>query len=218
MCLTKYYFAAAFGILLVASIAPARADYINGIAWSVPSTTAGDTPTLGNTPGPGATEEATFTANGIDFSGDLPGGYNLGGFLAYGGDANNITYMNGATASTGLDDTLWEFTGMAYFTNGATFDVTHDDGVNLYVNSTLVLGAPDPTSPIQQQYTYTGPTGNESFDFIYTECCGGTADFQTTLVPVVSATPEPGTFASFGFGAALVFVYYRKRTTEQVKM
>lgn len=208
---TKYYLPAVLGTLLISATLPARADYITGVAWSVPASTAGNTPPLGNTPGPDAIEEATFTANGIDFSGDLPGDYNLGGFLAYGGTADNINYLNGASAATDLDDTLWEFTGVAYFTNGATFDVTHDDGVNLYVNFIPVLSAPGPTSPIQQQYTYTGPTGDEPFDFIYTECCGGTADFQTTLVPVVAGTPEPGTLALFGMGAALVFGYYRKR-------
>jgi hypothetical protein len=174
----------------------AHADYINGVAWSVPSSTAGTAPTLGNTPGPGATEVATFTANGIDFSGDAPGAYNLGGFLNSGGTASNITYLNGASASTDLNNTEWEFTGSAYFANGQTFNVVHDDGVNLYVDGTAVLLDGGPTAPVTSTFTYTGPTGTFGFDFIYVECCGGTADFQTTLVPSAPAstgTPEPST-------------------------
>jgi hypothetical protein len=183
---------------LVASIAltqVAAADYINGRAWSVPASTAVNAPTLGGTPGPGATEWATFTANGIDFSGDAAGAYNLGGFLNSGGVASNITYMNGASASTDLDNTLWEFTGSAFFTNGETFNVVHDDGINLYVNGAAVLLAGGPTGPVPSTFTYTGPTGLHSFDFIYVECCGGTADFATTLVPsgpATGSTPEPG--------------------------
>ncbi len=175
----------------------AHADFINGTVWSVPAATAASAPTLGNTPGPGATEQATFTANGINFSGDAAGAYNLGGFLNSGGTASNITYMNGASASTDLNNTEWEFTGSASFTNGQGFNVEHDDGVNLYVNGLSVLSDPGPTGPVVTPFTYSGPTGTFSFDFIYVECCGGAADFKTTLVPSGpssgSSTPEPST-------------------------
>jgi len=173
----------------------ARADFITGTAWSVPASTADNAPLLGATPGPGATEIATFTANGIDFSGDGPGAYNIGGFLTSGGTASNITYMNGASASTNLDNTEWEFTGSAFFTNGQSFSVVHDDGVNLYVNGTGVLLDGGPTAPVTTDFTYTGPTGTFNFDFIYVECCGGSADFQTSLVPSApsTGTPEPST-------------------------
>lgn len=172
-----------------------RADFINGTAWSVPPSTAVSAPTLGNTPGPGATELATFTANGINFSGDALGAYNLGGFLNSGGTASHITYMNGASGATNLNNTEWEFTGSASFTNGQSFNVEHDDGVNMYINSSSVLLDGGPTAPVTSTFTYTGPTGTFNFDFIYVECCGGAADFKTTLVPSApsSSVPEPST-------------------------
>lgn len=180
---------------LLSIVSMARADYINGTVWSVPASTAASAPTLGNTPGAGATELATFTANGINFSGDASGAYNLGGFLTSGGVASNIAYVNGATPSTNLDDTLWEFTGVTTFTTGETFTVVHDDGVNMYVNGAAVLSDPGPTAPVASMFTYSGLSGVYSFDFIYVECCGGAADFQTTLVPAAPSAPEPSTTA-----------------------
>jgi hypothetical protein len=197
--------------LLGASLA--SADYINGISWSVPASTAGTAPTLGNTPGAGATEMATFTANGIDFSGDAPGAYNLGGFLKSGGTASNIVYYNGASGSTNLDNTEWEFTGSAFFTSGETFNVAHDDGVNMYVNGLPVLLDAGPTPPVTSTFTYSGPTGSYNFDFIYVECCGGTADFTTTLVPSApsSVTPEPSSTLLLPGGLSLCALFWMRR-------
>ena len=192
----------------------ARADYINGVVWSVPASTAGSAPTLGNTPGPTAIELATFTANGIDFSGDAPGAYNLGGFLASGGTASHISYMNGASGTTDLNNTEWEFTGSAFFTNGQMFDAVHDDGVNMYVNGAAVLLDPGPTAPVTSTFTYTGTTGTFNFDFIYVECCGGTADYKTTLVPSApaSSSPEPSNVFLIltGLFSGAVFCGYRR--------
>ena len=198
----------------------AAADYINGKVWSVPVSTAVNAPTLGNAPGAGATEWATFTANGINFSGDAAGAYNLGGFLNSGGVASNITYINGASPSTDLDNTLWEFTGSAYFTSGEMFNVEHDDGVNMYVNGAAVLLDGTPTAPITSTFTYTGPTGTYSFDFIYVECCDGAADFKTTLVPSGPATntPEPGTGFLLGVGLLCGILPLRKRFTRNSKL
>jgi hypothetical protein len=196
-----------------------HADYITGTGWSVPASTANDTPTTGNVPGPGATEWVTFAANGINFSGDAVGAYNLGGFLNSGGVASSIAYFNGASPGTSLDNTEWEFTGSAFFTNGESFNVVHDDGVNMYVNGSAVLLDPGPTAPVTSSFTYTGPTGTFAFDFIYTECCLGTADFQTTLVPSAPATPppatgtpEPGSFAlsALGLGGGLIVLARRR--------
>jgi hypothetical protein len=101
--------------------------------------------------------------------------------------------LNGASASTNLDNTEWEFTGSAYFTSGQSFSVVHDDGTNMYINGVAVLLAGGSTPPVTSTFTYTGPSGTFNFDFIYTECCGGTADYKTTLVPSAPATgtPEP---------------------------
>ena len=111
-----------------------------------------------------------MTVSGFDFSGDAPGAYNLGGFLGYGGTLDSISYMNGASTSTDVDNTLWEFTGTADFVTGTTF----------------------------------------YFDFIYTECCGGTANFQTTLVPI-DTSPEPSTRVLFSVSGAVLLFGFRKR-------
>ena len=183
--------------LITLAWAQAKADStINGIMWSVPTTTADNVPTLGNTPGSGATEWGTFTASQIMFSGDAPGAFNLGGFLNSFGAASNIAYMNGATASTDLSNVLFEFTGTALFTAGQTFTVEHDDGTNMYVGGSLVLGDPGLTAPVVTPFTYSGPTGNQSFDFIYANGPPTQADFQTTLV-------TPGTLSRFYPGTSI---------------
>lgn len=189
-----------FAIGMTTSVASAA---YSGVAFcNVSTAVAGDTPTLATLSAGEATgtECATFSATQIKFSGDASGAYNIGGFLNSFGSAFGITFMNGATASTNLDNSLWVFTGTAGFVNGETFTVEHDDGVELFVNGVNVLNDGGPTAPTNTTFTYTGATGNFGFEFIYTECCGGTADFDTTLAPPTSSTPEPGTFVLLGSG------------------
>lgn len=188
----------------------AKADPISGTAWSVPASTADNVPTLGNTPGSGATEWATFSASAIHFSGDS--NYSLGGFLNSFGAASDIVYLNGATAASSLTNVLFEFTGTALFTNGQTFNVEHDDGVNLYVDGTSVLSAPNTTSPITTPFTYTGPTGNFNFDFIYANGPATQADFTTNLVDSQSLAPvpEPSTIALLLTGSTALWSIRRK--------
>lgn len=190
----------------------AKAEPISATAWSVPASTADNVPTLGNTPGAGATEWATFSASAIHFSGDS--NYSLGGFLNSFGAASNIVYMNGASAASSLTDVLFEFTGTAFFTNGQTFNVEHDDGVNLYVNGVLALGAPNVTSPITTPFTYTGPTGSFNFDFIYANGPPTQADFTTNLVTsqTLQPVPEPSTIALLLTGSSALWSI-RRRTT-----
>jgi hypothetical protein len=128
--------------------------------------------------------------------------YTLGGFLNDHGAAEGITFMNGATPATSPNDTLWVFTGTALFTTGQTFNVTHDDGTEMYVNGNNVVDQPGPTPPIVTPFTYTGPTGNFSFQFIYTECCFGSMDYITSLVPPTppTTTPEPNSLMLLSTG------------------
>ncbi|HEX3877283.1 MAG TPA: PEP-CTERM sorting domain-containing protein [Bryobacteraceae bacterium] len=196
------------------SLPAAYASSIQGVMWSVPASTADNVPTLGHVPGTGATELGTFTASEIKFSGDS--NYSLGGFLNSFGAASNIVFMNGATANSSLTDVLFEFTGSASFTNGQTFNVLHDDGVNLYVSSNLVLGQPNTTSPITTPFTYTGSSGVFDFDFIYANGPPTQADFQTTLVTSGTITssnaPEPSSLLLWGVGLlALAVVTIRRR-------
>jgi hypothetical protein len=202
-------------VLAVVALAgsQAKAEPISGIAWSVPASTADNVPTLGNTPGPGATEWGTFSASEIHFSGDS--NYSFGGFLNSFGAASSIVYMNGASASSSLTDVLFEFTGTAFFTNGQVFNVEHDDGVNLYVNGVSVLSAPNTTSPITTPFTYTGPTGSFNFDFIYANGPPTQADFSTNLVTsqTLQPVPEPSTIALLLTGSTALWSIRRRTRT-----
>lgn len=209
----------------------ARADYIKGYAYSVPQSTAQDLSSVSTTspppytayPGSGSTEIASFLANGINFSANNitdPSTYNLGGFLNSGGTASNITYMNGASASTSVDNTLFEFLGYGSFVNGTTYSLAHDDGAELYVDGINVLNAPTAIGGTGS-YLYNGPTGTYWFELVYGNCCGGIADFTTDLLPSAAATgtyvsPEPSTalLPLAGLGLLAVGWIRRRRVSE----
>ena len=100
---------------------------------------------------------------------------------------------------TVLSGTILEFTGSVSVTNGQTFTVTHDDGLTLDINGSLVVNVPGPTPPSITTVTYTGPTGNFPFTLVYSECCGGPAVLQIDL-PLSSGVPEPTTMLLLGLG------------------
>lgn len=201
--LTRFVLTAVVATLAFMVLAgSASAATYSGVAFCNEGAVVGSAPTDAGLAAAEAlgTECATFSASAINFSGDAFGNYNLNGFLTANGAGFGITYLNGFTGASDLNNTLWVFTGTASFTNGQMFNVLHDDGTNMYVNGGLVLSAPGPTAPVVSTFTYGGPTGNFPFEFIFAECCGGAADYQTTLVSPVSTVPEPGTLLLLSSG------------------
>jgi hypothetical protein len=201
---------------LMAMSGTARAAAYSGVAFcNISTAVAGNAPTLSTLSAGEATgtECATFSATAIDFSAETSLGYNLGGFITGEGVASGVTYLPGFSAASALNNSLFVFTGTANFTNGQSFTVTHDDGTEMYVNGTDVLDDPGPTGPVSTPFTYSGPTGNFGFEFIYTECCGGDADYITTLVPVTTGgpVPEPDTLAMVGSGLLGLCEVVRRR-------
>jgi hypothetical protein len=202
------------GLAVLAFTGTANATTYNGVAFCNEAAVSSNTPTSATLDAAkaGGTQCASFSASAINFSGDAPGAYNLGGFLSSNGAASGITYLNGFSGSSDINDTLWVFTGTAHFTNGQVFNVEHDDGTNMYVNGANVLSAPGPTPPVVSTFTYSGPTGNFDFQFIFTECCAGAVDYSTTLVPpVVGTTPEPSTLVLMFSGMLGVAGTIRRR-------
>ena len=202
----RFAFAIPCLVLLTLSAVSAHANTINGSAYcqlTDPNTPAPGSPNTG-------TLCATFQASSINFVSDGNGGRNsLGWFLDMGSTIpGSITYLNGFDAGSSLDMTLFAFTGQAFFTNGAQYSVTHDDGTVMQVNGVTVLNLPQPTSPVTDSFIYTGPTGVYDFAYNYTEDTGGST-YQTNATD--SPVPEPSSLALLGTGVIGAVGLVRRR-------
>jgi hypothetical protein len=202
---------------LAASLTVAGNAQITGLEWNGWSA---NVPVLGSQPSAGSAN-VTFTATSIDFcvqdSHCTPpgsGSYTLAGFLGSQGNASGTSGIvyTGTTGAASLDNTLWEFSGTALFTTGEVFDVGHDDGTQMYINGVNVLSQPGPTSFVLTPFTYTGPTGNFTFNFLYGETNGAPAVYETNLQSGGN-TPEPSTFALLGTGLLAAAGAIRRRIT-----
>jgi hypothetical protein len=121
--------------------------------------------------------------------------YTLQSFLTSGG-ATGVTAGNSTDLARNLDigtsGTIFEFTGTVTVTNGQTFTVAHDDGLQLMIGNTLVIDAPGPTAPTTTTVTYNGSSGTFPFDLVYGECCGAPAvlGISLPLVSPMACTPD----------------------------
>jgi len=213
----------ALGVLAFAGSASAQ---YSGIGWAVDDATARSATIANTTAQAGNTNNVTFSASALDFSsfgnssntGTANLDYTVSTFLnSLGSLMGSPTFSGSVTGGTVLSNgsttgMLFEFTGTAHFTNGQMFTVTHDDGLEFQVNGTDVINDPGPTPPTTTTSTYTGPTGNFSFEAVYGECCGAPAVFETTLVPAV---PEPSAIVLLGTAMLGVVFLVRRKAAKQ---
>jgi len=169
---------------------PASSDAVIGFAHSSPDVTF----TVPSPVNPACT--GSLSGDTLCFNSDTSA-YTVGAFLTGGG----ATILTGSPAALGatLDNTVLEFTGSVSVTNGETFTVGHDDGLQLKIGSDLVIDSPLETAFVNTTETYTGPSGTLPFDLVYGECCDAPADLAISL-PLVSSVPEPISLALLGTG------------------
>jgi hypothetical protein len=191
---------------------------ITGTEWDGWSS---NVPVLGSQPS-AASATLTFNATAIDFCEGQTGtgacvpannNYTVAGFLTSQGGASGVTgvtYHGTGAGTNTLDNTLWEFSGTALFTTGEVFDVGHDDGTQMYINGVNVLSDPGPTSFVLTPFTYTGPTGTFTFNFLYGELDGAPAVYETNLESGGN-TPEPSSIVLLGSGLLAAAGAIRRR-------
>jgi len=85
-----------------------------------------------------------------------------------------------------------------HLVNGTTYTFFHDDGIQVYIDGTLVLDASAQTSPENSSFVFGGVTGTHTAEIIYDECCGAPAVLTSNLFVPPTTVPEPASIALFG--------------------
>ena len=192
-------------LLIIA--ADARANTISGVAYcNISSADAANTPAPGATPS--GTECATFSASSLEFYSSGQDGTNtLGSFLSsYSATLGSVNYLNGFSADSSLDDSFFQFTGIASFVQGQTYNAYHDDGTVMNVGDTTVVNSPAPTSAIDTTFVFNSNTGNYDFTYDYTENLG-TSEFGTDATD--DPIPEPNSLLLLATGAVAIYFLVR---------
>jgi hypothetical protein len=196
--------AAAFCVGVLALSTNAQADFVTAYGWVsteaiVSSATGGSPASLalgtchnGVSACTFANADVKFTTTGINFSATSA---NISTWLA--SSAFTLNSLVDNAPGSPMDPTIWEFVGNISVTGTVAtpqnFTFAHDDGMTFVVNGQTVVNDPKPTSPVSTNGSYSGGVnGNAPFQIVYSECCGGPAVLQTSLVgPQTSPVPEP---------------------------
>jgi hypothetical protein len=183
----------------------AAANVVAGSLWSVPELVSQNA-IPGNVP---------VRIGDISFNVNSPLNFFEGGvvsrqaFLNQGGAFDIVEHVAGTLAApmdNGINGSLIQFLGTVTVTSGQQFSVAHDDGLTLIIGGVTVINVPGPTAPVTTTATYSGASGNQPFELVYGECCGGSAALQVNLplsspIPV-GAVPEPAISALLAVGLA----------------
>ncbi|MGH9615414.1 MAG: PEP-CTERM sorting domain-containing protein [Acidobacteriaceae bacterium] len=122
---------------------------------------------------------------------------------------------SGATTGTcGINNDVMEFTSETYLEKNATYSITHDDGMYLYIGSDEVINAGDPTSADTSTFTWNGASGLYDFSLWYAEVNGAPA---VLYAPDLAVTPEPTSLLLLGTGLfGLAFLLFRRKNVKPV--
>lgn len=191
-------------VLATVSVAGAADAGITLDGYNVPSSVSQNA-IPGNVPG-GAPDYIATAPNSTTFTVDDSTVDTVDDWIMAGGG----TVISGNGSHT-MNNTLWDIVGTVTVTSGEMFTFRHDDGLTLDIAGLTVVSAPGPTSAVTTTGTYTGASGNQPFQLVYGECCGGPATLNVDLPFVSPAVPEPSTWAMMGLGfAGLGFVGFRR--------
>ena len=207
---TKVFHIAACAVMILAFATNAQATYM-GLSWVVPGT---DAPWLGGTVAPNPISfpttglDATFTSTSVNWMNPFGPG-SLRNFLAsdsgttintcttatvgavsYNCNTDVISTGTAGSQSATTYGQILEISGTETFVGGTTYSITHDDGIVVTLDGSVIISSMVPTpSPVTSTFT---ASGTHNIVIEYAECCGNPA-ILTSNLPVNSTVPEPGT-------------------------
>jgi PEP-CTERM motif len=232
--------------VLAAAAGTASAGTINGTVYYGLNGPSGSNPqgqgyaingvslaTLSNaisTTASGGALNSTFTATSVNFT--TGPGQGPSTFLNFLNPVANGVVFTGGTSPVGQSSTgnLIVLTGTVFLASGATYDLFHDDGINLYIAplGTSTFTTLDSTDVESEQgqttagtsanvdgqdFTWSGASGYYDFDLIYVSNYENPSTLiaGSNLNSTLGATPEPSSFILLGSGLLAAAGMMRRR-------